>query len=50
MLVIIDFTMHNKAEHKRMGQYLSFGQLYDVHNTIKIYTGYRAVVGPIHLL
>ncbi len=29
---------YNNAEHKRMDKDLSWGQLYDVHNDIKIHT------------
>ncbi len=39
MLALRDFTMLcNNAEYKKMGEYLSLGQLYDVCNEIKIYT------------
>jgi hypothetical protein len=37
MLAVRDFAMlRNNAEYKKMGQELSLGQLYDVHNEIKI--------------
>ncbi len=39
MLASRDFTMLcNNAEHKKMGEDLSLGQLYDACNKIKIYT------------
>ena len=39
MLAVGDFTMLcNNAEYKKMGQEMSLGQLYNVHNKIKIYT------------
>jgi hypothetical protein len=32
--------LSNNDEYKKMGQDLSFGQLYDVQNEMKIYTGW----------
>jgi hypothetical protein len=49
MLALRDFAMLcNNAEYKKMGQKLSMGQLYDLHNENKDL--YKALVGPTHLL
>jgi hypothetical protein len=47
MLALRYFKMQcNNAEYKKMGQDLSLGQLYYVHNKIK--DPYKALVEPIH--
>jgi hypothetical protein len=41
MLAVRDFTrLCNNAKYKKIGQDLCLGELYDVHNEIKIYTKY----------